>query len=243
MKTLFKSVLSGFCFSVFGIGSLIVGLIVFPLIILFYPRKKQRQALVNTIRHVWSFFVALMEFCQLIKVEPLEHSDFRGKIIISNHPSLIDIVILISKIPNCICIVKSELNRNFFMKHIVRRVYLINDMDPDKLMDEVKSLLDEGFNLVVFPEGTRTTKPKEEIKLHRGVAHLAIHTNAEIIAFHIQNTPPILGKKQKWYQMGKTASIYKISKQKKINFQNIQNLSRHSAAKHLTEEIKNAIFP
>lgn len=242
MKKWWCSFLSGFCFCVFWIGSLFIGLIVFPCIVLSCNGHKQRQKLVNTIRQTWRFFIWLMEKCKLIQVEAFQIPQTTGNIIVANHPSLIDIVILIAKIPNCICIVKTSLKKHFFMKYIVRKVYLINDMDADALFEETQKLLNDGFNLVVFPEGTRTTKPVGEIKLHRGVAHLAIHTNAPIVAYHISNNPPILGKKQRWFEMASVPSVYQLFLQNTIVFKSNPNLSNYSNAKLLTDQIKKAIF-
>ena len=129
-----RSCLTVFCFSLFGFGGLVVGLILFPIFSLFTSTEKKPFILSATVRASWIFFVKVMTFLRLIKVQVKGKTNFKnikGNIIVANHPTLIDVVLLVSFVPNCICVVKNGLAKNFFIKNIIRGVYLVNDEDPE----------------------------------------------------------------------------------------------------------------
>ena len=119
-----KYIRSSMCalfFGGFGLGGLLLGTIVFPIVCFAYPRNKQREIMVNIVHYSWKFFVKIAFVFRLFSVD---YQDIRkilntsGSIIVCNHPSLIDIVILISLFRNTVCIVKGELANNFFIKHL-----------------------------------------------------------------------------------------------------------------------------
>ena len=120
-----RSFFTVFCFAIFGIGGFLIGTVIFPLTLLIVPKKNQRYVLINTVHYSWKIFVFVMSFFRLIKVK-VENKEkiknLKGRVVVANHPSLIDIVLLISIVPNSVCIVKGKLANNFFIKHIIRRV-------------------------------------------------------------------------------------------------------------------------
>ena len=69
MKKFLRSFLSGFCFSIFGIGGLIIGLIFVPLVLLFCSRDTQKRVLSGTVHYLWKAFVGLMCILKLIDIK------------------------------------------------------------------------------------------------------------------------------------------------------------------------------
>ena len=211
---LLRAVLSGICFAIFGIGGVFIGTIIFPVICMAVKKTRQRAAFTAVIHYAWQLFVFLMRLFRLIDLN-IKKSDLavlknlRGTVVAATHPSLIDIVILISLIPRSVCIVKSSLAHNFWMKFIIRKIYLVND-DPETFIREAADLLENGFNVIVFPEGTRTDFKAKTRKIHRGFAHIAVRAKAAVLPILIRNDPLILGKGQLWYQMGSKTSVYGI---------------------------------
>jgi len=76
-------------------------------------------------------------------------------IIAPNHPSLIDAVLVISRIP-ATCIMKGELARNPFLFAGARLAGYIPHDSLRGMIDRSVSSLRGGSHLLVFPEGTRT---------------------------------------------------------------------------------------
>jgi len=124
-----------------------------------------------------------------------------GKLVIANHPSLIDVVVLISLIENADCVVKAGLWKNPFLKGVVSNTgYLNNEKDPETFLNDCKNTFEEGNNLVVFPEGTRSTKDNP-LKFKRGAANIAIRANVDIVPIVLSVTPTTLTKELAWYQI------------------------------------------
>ena len=185
-----RSVLCALCFCIFGLGGLLIGSAIFPIILLFYKSEQQRKIFTNSIHISWRFFVWLLCFLRLIKIncpESKRLKSLRGTIVIANHPSLIDVVILVSKIPNSVCVVKESLFRNPFVRGVIGKTYIANTMKPDEFIKNGSDVLSKGYNIVIFPEGTRTV-PGKIIRLHRGFAYLGLATGADILPIKITIT-------------------------------------------------------
>ena len=233
-----------FCFCVFGLGGLLIGSAIFPIILLFYKSENQRKIFVNTVHISWRAFVWLMCALRLIRVKyhnPKKLKALRGTIVIANHPSLIDVVILVSKIPNSVCVVKDSLFKNPFIRKVIGKIYLSNTMAPDEFIKHAGDVLSKGYNIVMFPEGTRTI-PNKEIRLHRGFAHLQIETGAKILPIKITTNPPVLGKTQKWWDVGTKTSVYDIIPQNYIYFDAKKAKNKRDMALDITDKAKNILF-
>lgn len=239
---LFRIIKAGFCFSTFGIGALSIFLLIFPVIKIFGSDKNKSKLLRKTIHLSWKAFVSIMSSLELISVsiknlEKLEKST--GQIIVANHPSLIDIVILISYIPNADCIVKSQLSKNFFMRGIVNSIYIINSANIGELLEACKKSLQAGNNLIIFPEGTRTV-PDKKSKILRGAAQIAIYSQSNILPIKINCYPFALLKGQKWYQVANDKLNFDLEVKSLIAIDKYisKNCENPILARELTEKIK-----
>ena len=187
-----------------------------------------------------------MTFLRLIKVQVKGKQNFKnikGNIIVANHPTLIDVVLLVSFVPNCICVVKNGLAKNFFIKNIIRGVYLVNDENPEDFLKKGSDILSKGLNIVIFPEGTRTTDfSKVPEKLYRGFAQFAVRSNAPVLPVRIDCDPLILGKRQKWYNVDKKTVLYTLQFLPPIKPSENSSISFHSQAKALSEKVKEKLF-
>ena len=147
---------TGFCFSVFGLGGLALSFIVIPPIRIFVSDQTEREYKVQgAIRYSFNTFCKLMKLSgaidyEIIGADILQQD--RNCLIVANHPSLIDYVLIASQLNRCDCLVKSAIWSNPFMKHIVKAAGYIPNEAPDDLL----ALCDERFNkgnvLLIFPE-------------------------------------------------------------------------------------------
>ncbi len=240
-----RSLLTILCFAFFGLGGFLIGTILFPFIIFFTQKERQPFLLTNTIHYSWILFVKILTLLRLIRVEiPTQKNckTIKGTIIVANHPTLLDIVLLISIIPNTVCLVKKALSQNFFIKHIVNRIYLVNHEDPGKFLIKATTLLHQGLNVIIFPEGTRTDLTKGPSKLYKGFAHLALVSHAPILPIKITCHPCILGKNQKWYDIGPKTATYQIRFNKLIFAKDTKILSQRQQAQQISQEIYLKLF-
>lgn len=204
LNYVWRLIATGFCFFSFGIGALIISSIIFPLQTLLVKDKAKRKKLARfTIHKAFAFFMNLMKALGILTVQ-LEHfsllKNMRGKVVIANHPSLIDVVAIIAYLPNADCVVKSALFKNPFLRGVVKRVGYIDNDNSDQLFSDCKKSLAEGGNIVVFPEGTRTTSG-QPLKFKRGAANIAIRCLANYQPIAISVVPTTLTKKNSWYDV------------------------------------------
>jgi hypothetical protein len=92
--------------------------------------------------------------------------------VLANHPTLIDVVFLISLLPNADCVVK-RVACNPFMRGPVRAAGYISNDDGAGLVDDCIAAVRAGGSLVIFPEGTRSV-PGQPPRLQRGAANIAV---------------------------------------------------------------------
>lgn len=198
---------TGLCFTVFGVGGIFLSLVIFPLQRLFIRNiRSQKRTARQTVHYSFKFFISLMAFTGVFKfkLEEMSHlSDCKGHLILANHPSLIDVVVLISILPNTDCVVKAHLFNNPFIRGVVNGTGYISNAKPDELIEDCKRSLEEGNNLIVFPEGTRT-KPGMSVEFQRGAANIALRCQASIKAVNIKVFPSTLTKNTSWYKIPKT---------------------------------------
>ncbi len=221
MKKFFRAFVVIFSFAFFGAGSLVLGLIVIPLMSLFIKKENRRKVFCRVVHNLWAFFSDFMQKTGTIKFNVTDEqkkflTELKGSVIVANHPSYIDIVLLIGLIPDTLCVVKSEIKKNPIMSNIVKSTYLINDENNDTLKEEAKQALSDGYNVIIFPTGTRSVEG-EALKLHSGAASVAMHANAPIVPIHITCDYKFLAKHQKIYDAGEKPVNYYLKINDTIN--------------------------
>lgn len=194
MRRAFRGLLSLLFFALFGVGGLLLSSLVLPFI-------RNRHTALGIVRFVWRVILKGFEATRLIRVDRSGlDGAIRGCVILANHPSLIDVVILTALIPGTFSVAKAPLRRNPFIGMIVRRVFLHDDA---RLMDEAPGLLAAGCNILIFPEGTRSPDPKTMHPWHRGGVQLALRTRAPIQPVVLRFSDRILAKGQNICDLGK----------------------------------------
>lgn len=132
-----------------------------------------------------------------------------GQLVIANHPTLIDIVFLISMIPNATCIVKAGLYRNVFTRGPVQWAGYVPNNSTDQMLADCAKELDGGASLVVFPEGSRSVAHRP-LHFKRGAANIWLRTRCDIVLVTIVSDPPTLAKHEKWYQIPAVRPHFKL---------------------------------
>jgi 1-acyl-sn-glycerol-3-phosphate acyltransferase len=122
-----------------------------------------------------------------------------GLIIVANHPSLLDAVILLSKLPNAACVMKASLRKNPLFGVMARLSGYISNEDSMRLIKQSCSELKKGSHLVLFPEGTRSdtfqVNPFGQV-----AAVIASRSGVPIQTVFIRFSSPYLGKSGSLFQ-------------------------------------------
>jgi 1-acyl-sn-glycerol-3-phosphate acyltransferase len=213
-ERLYRQIGTGFAFVLFGIGGVFLSVTVFPAYCVIYSDPQKRASIAQqTVRETWRFFVWMLVRMRLIDLETEGIDVLRqetGTLIIANHPSLIDIVLIISMMERAQCVVKEGVWKNPFMRGVVKATnYIPNLGDPERTLRECVAALQAGNNLVIFPEGTRT-KPGRQVRLERGFANIAIRAGAPIRIVTVCCNPPMLRKGEKWYESPVRRACYRV---------------------------------
>ena len=117
----------------------------------------------------------------------------RGLIVVANHPSLLDALILVARLPRSACIMKAELMRNVFLGAGARLARYIRNDSPRSMIRLAVADLQAGGQLIVFPEGTRTTRPPVNA-FKPGVTLISRLAQAPIQTVFIETDSPYLSK-------------------------------------------------
>lgn len=240
-----RALLAGIFFLAYAVGSVVVGFLLFPVLFVCGRRRETPRRLRAVVRASYRLFVWAGRVTRLFRVE-ISAADrerlsaVRGAVVVANHLTLIDIVVLLAVLPEATAVAKAAAARNPFYARVVKSVFLVND-DPEGVLKEAAHLLAAGVNLVVFPEGTRTPAETLRRKLHRGAAQIALAAGADLVPIRLGCTPPVLGKGQPWHEVGDRTVVYTLAVGETIA-PPVAAESRHAAAVRLTEEIGARLF-
>ncbi len=199
-------------FTLFGVGGIVLGYIVLPLVSLFSASKEiEMRRCRKVIQRSFRGFVWFLTTFGVFTVEITGREKLAqpGQLIVANHPTLLDIVFLISMIDNATCIVKLDVFRNFFMRGPVTRAGYVPNDAPETLIDNCVESLADGATLVIFPEGTRS-RPGEPLRFRRGASYVQLKSRCNVLLAVISSTPPTLSKHEKWYQIPASRPHYKL---------------------------------
>ncbi len=131
------------------------------------PHRLRRRFGRFAIQAILRQLVAFMRKAGLLEIDATDLdklSNLRGVIIAPNHPSLIDALIVMSRLPDAVCIIKAGLWNNPLLGGVKLAGYVRNDSETAVIRRSVEALR-EGGQLLIFPEGTRTVRgPLNEFK-------------------------------------------------------------------------------
>lgn len=240
-----RSCVAGLFFSAFALGSLVLGFLLFPLLAISGGRASSRRRMRGVVRATYRLFVWLARATRLFRVEISDGdrarlASLRGCVVVSNHLTLIDIIILVAHMGDTTAVAKSNAARNPFYSRIVRSVFLVND-DPVDVLSQASDLLASGVNLIVFPEGTRTLPDAGTRRLRRGAAQIALAAGVPVQTVVMSCDPLVLARNQKWYDVGDRDIVYTLRLKDRIDVN--PGIERsHASAVALTDRIRRIVF-
>lgn len=189
-------------FAIFFSGSLLLGLVVFPLLFLLALGnwEKHKDRCTRICAFGYGTFLYGLKFWGLIdydKLPPLP-AELEGKtfVVVANHPSLIDVCFLLNRYPQTTTMVKAQWSRFVFFGPVLKSLHYLPDSLPDDdpftgTLERMTEHVKEGHSLIAFPEGTRS----ETNRLHRfkrGAFEVAVRAGVPILPVVITVDPPVL---------------------------------------------------
>lgn len=242
-EILWRRVGTGFFLAAIGLGSSALALTLFPFVSLVTrdqeARRRRIQRIIYRSFQLYCWSIALLRIADIEIVNGDRLQDAKGMMIISNHPSLLDVVLIMSVLPRVQCVVKGGLwNNPFFRLTVEGAGYIRNDLDPMALMDECVASLRRGNNIILFPEGTRTV-PGQPICFTRGFAYIALAAGADLQIITIVCEPPALFKNNPWWKVPERRPLFRLEVGPKLKIVDYSHYSiRSLAARKLHEKAK-----
>jgi 1-acyl-sn-glycerol-3-phosphate acyltransferase len=205
---------TGFGFFLFGLGGLVIGIVIFPLIFIFVRNRETRQTVARQlVSNAFKLFLAIVKGLGILSYEivGIENAIVgQNQIIVANHPTLIDVTFLVALFPMADCVIKEAITRNPFMRSVVFSTNYIPSGNTGKLLNTCVSRLKSGASLLLFPEGTRSV-PGKPLEFKLGTACFATKSKADILFITIQCTQPrFLAKNEPWYRIPADRPFYSI---------------------------------
>jgi 1-acyl-sn-glycerol-3-phosphate acyltransferase len=211
MKRLLQSCLLQLLLLYLGVISLIWNLmawVLYPVLSRSLGQRIGRLAISSVYRHFW----CLATWSGLLRVDSQVLDSLRAEralIIAANHPSLLDALILVARLPHSACIMKASLLSNPFLGAGAKLArYICNDSARGMVRLSVNELR-RGSQLVVFPEGTRTTQIPVN-PFHPGVTLIAKMARAPIQTVFIDTNSPYLRKGWPIWKLPPIPIVFKV---------------------------------
>ena len=200
-------------FTLFGVAALVLsmGLIV---IVGLAPIKRSRKRDYTRYSIMMSarFYVYCLCGLRVLKVkfENMHLLNHPGALVIANHPTLLDAVLLMSVMPRTNFVIKAAVTNNPLLSIIASMAgYISNNELGIALVKKASAALKHGETLMIFPEGTRTDLEKG-ISFKRSAANIALQANCTILPVVISCEPITLRKHEPWYSIPNTIPLFHL---------------------------------
>jgi len=187
-----------FAFVIVQLGVMLLALaVVAPLLSLLLPRGIAGRLGRTVVSMIYRCCWAIAEGLGLMQIDSSDLDVLReepgGLIVAANHPTMLDALLVVARLPRGVCVMKAELMRNIFLGGGARLArYIRNDVGRGMIRDSVATLR-EGNQLVLFPEGTRTVVAPIN-PFRPGIALIAHLAQVPIQTVIIESFSPYLTK-------------------------------------------------
>jgi len=130
-------------------------------------------------------------------------------ILAPNHPALIDAPLILTRHPNVVCVMKARLMNNVFFGAGSRLARYVGN-DSSRLMIKASvAHLKDGAVLLLFPEGTRTTRPPINA-LAGSVGLIAKRAHVPVQTLLIETDSPFLSKGWPLWRRPALPIVYRV---------------------------------
>lgn len=222
MPRFLRILLSGSAFAAFFLSAGVIGRVLLPVLVRLPGTPERRRARRERVMlAVYRSFVVYMRLLRLIYFErPAIPAQVPGPgaayVLVANHPSLIDAILLGSMLPGLISVAKASWFRSWLMRPLLEysghipgpQEHALTEGSPqgedageeDSVLARMVDHLRAGHPLLVFPEGSRSHE-RSLRRFRRGALEAAIRARVPIVPVFISVVPPMLMKHQRWYDV------------------------------------------
>lgn len=194
------SIAYGYVAMLLGFGAMTaISLVWLPFALTFYlllPRSLGKRWGRYVIMAGFRISLSIVSYLGACRFDLSELDRLRGEgplILAANHPSRLDAVLIVSRLPNVACVAKTTLMDNGLFGAAARLARYIRNHPPLEMILSAREEVRDGAQLLIFPEGTRTVNfPVDACT--PATALIAERTGAPVQTLIIEFSSPYLGK-------------------------------------------------
>lgn len=193
---------ANYCILVFGLVLLAVMSIVTTtgvVISCFFFRGQARKRMARyAIMHLFRLYLTILHALHIVRVDLSEIDHLRGEaglILTPNHPSLLDALLVTSRMPNVVCVMKAAVLKNLLFGKGAQIAGYIPNESLREMVNSAAEELKHGNHVLLFPEGTRTVK-SVPLELKGSLGVIAKRTDTAVQTLVIETDSGFLGKER-----------------------------------------------
>lgn len=233
--TIFYMVITTMVYVSFVLGSLFLLIASFLLVFVPVSKRKKKALFSRFIQYNTRFFLSLIFHAKKKIINQSGENFEKQAVIVANHQSMIDILILLTLSPKIIMVTNQWVWNSPVFGHVVRYAGFISTLQGFENMGEtLRKKVADGYSVVVFPEGTRSADGQMK-RFHKGAFMLAESLQLDLLPLAIFGTGQILNKRQMYYIKPGT---YGASILPRIP---AEKLSEYGAARDAAKAVRNLI--
>ena len=208
-----RTLVTSGCFIAFAVLGILFSLLLYPLLRLLDAERRHTSARWLLHKFFWLIVAVLRSTgCMRLQTAGIKRLQDAGAVLVlANHPTYIDFVVLLSLTPNANCVVKSEHWDNPVFGGMLRAA-----------------------------EGTRSS-PGAPMKFLRGAGYIALKSGRPIVPVLLRCDPPTLNKNSRWYQVPPRPFHYRVTVRNPLRADTLADTRQGSpviAARRLTDALE-----
>lgn len=194
---------------VFGVVGLALNIL--SLVALALPVRRRMEPVARKwIRMACDFWFRGMHAAGILRVRwvGFERPLPPGTVLVANHPTLIDAILIMARVENLICIFKPRLMRNPAIGPVALLAGYVAAEGGVGLIRGAAAAVRAGRSLLIFPEGTRTAPGTELGPLKSGFALIARQAHAPIQFVRVRATPGLTARGRPWWKLPEQLPLF-----------------------------------
>lgn len=185
-----------FLFCLFLIGCIFLRLLIACMYLVPIRKTRKKHFICRLIKMTCKAILFIATFVQKETINVSNETFARPAIIVANHQSFIDILVLLSLSSKIVMITNHWVWNSPFFGAIIRFADFYNVEEGYELyVERMREKIKEGYSIAVFPEGTRTYNGEMK-RFHKGAFYLAEVLQLDIIPVILYGTGKIIAKAQ-----------------------------------------------
>jgi len=205
-----------------GVYSLLTpfGCLMFAVLYLIWRRNpvarlRRTQALVAFAYRAMHRWLNLIRLTRWDMSNPLEKVPKGAFVVVANHPTLMDVTAILGLLGGACTVSKPGLHKRFVLRPVLRGSGVIAGAGGDpsaaaRVLDEAVALIEQGFPMLIFPEGTRSPGG-ELLPFGRAAFEMACRARVPVLSLTITCEPAWLSKEQPLFDPPKQAAQLQLA--------------------------------